>query len=126
VGAGFSPRVRPEGRTHMKTWQKWGLLSTALFLTLSVILETTGRWWYQQTIWFSILMTVNYPATKVQRVFLNLIGVPRLYDVSLSLNEKAIMYLSGIVLGSFWWFVIGAVGSTILKAMAKRLKSGKR
>ncbi len=110
----------------MKNWQKWGLRSVALSLVLHPLLNWMARrWFFEETIWYSVLMLVDYPAAWLDRVFLNWARVPRIYDSPLEPHEAVIINLSGLVFGVIWWFILGAVLSTLYGLMHKARRQSK-
>ena len=109
---------------NLKTWQKGGLCTAGLFLVLSVALREVSRvWWYQETIWFKALVALNYPAAELGRVFLNRVGIPRIYDAPVSWRETLVINLTAFTFGTIWWFLLGALGSVVWLWLEKFLGS---
>ncbi len=81
----------------LRVWQKGGLFGAGAFLLLaaSLWMQTRAGWWYADTIWFRALLFVHYPAPELERVFLNKLHIPRLYDVPLAWHEVAVIDLTG-------------------------------
>jgi hypothetical protein len=98
-----------------KTWQRGGLYAAATAVALMVFLELLNRagWWYQETIWYGALAWLNYPAVELQRIVLNELQIPRIYDIPLSWRELVVIKATQWGFTIIWWFLLGAAVSTI-------------
>jgi hypothetical protein len=122
-----SPQPPGSKMGKLKIWQRWGLYGVSANLALALVAQTLDRihWWYQETIWYEILIVVDHPIAEIERVFLNSIHVPRLYDVPLTWRESVIIHATGLVLSSVWWFLLGAVFSVAWAWAAKRIRAAR-
>jgi hypothetical protein len=98
-----------------KVWQRRGLYAAVTALALMVLLELLDRtgWWYQETLWYGGLMWLNYPPSELQRLVLNELQIPRIYDIPLSVRELVVIKATQWVFAIVWWFVLGAAVSTV-------------
>jgi hypothetical protein len=106
----------------MKTWKKWGFYFVAFYLVLVTILHFVGRrWFYEETIWYKALVFADYPAYLLYRTLLHRLGIPRIYDVPLSMRESIVMNVIGATVGIAWWFILGVALSTVYQLVDVKL-----
>ncbi len=111
-----------------KPWQRGGLCAAAVAVALMAFFEMLDRagWWYQETIWYGGLMWLNYPASELQRLVLNGLHMPRIYDIPLSWRELVVIKAVQWGLAIIWWFLLGVAVTVIwqwLKGNHRRSRS---
>src|SRR5258708_7365937 len=90
-----------------KMWQRWGAWTALVCTLLFAILTVLSRFWtIEYTTWAEYLGVLNRPPNVLSRVIFRLLGVPRLYDVPLTLSETLVIFSitwpSALPGGSSW------------------------
>lgn len=111
--------------SKLKSWQKSGLVAAISFFILNgglwAVSKSVGKYWYyQETIWFKALLALNYPAAEVGRIFLNRVGIPKIYDVPVPFYDAVVINLTWVILDFVWWFLLGVMGATAWFCLSKR------
>ena len=109
----------------MKTWQRHGHVASCVFVVLEAALRALSQaWWYQEAIWYRGFMVLSYPASELNRVFLNCLHVPRIYGFGIPMerHEVVIVNVTWFSLGAIWWFCLGAGTSAVWIWFARRFK----
>lgn len=107
---------------RLKYWQKWGVIvatSQLLLTILFTILDEMG-WWYQDTIWYPVLVTLSYPASIMHNTFMAALSIkPRMSGVAIPWHEIFVINVSGIAIWFAWWFLIGTVLAIVVRRFRK-------